>query len=79
MVGALSGINMISGSGMLDFLACHSAEKLVLDAEGIAMAKRMIGGVKLHTDTNWSLGASHARGAPHSLLKSALTKHRKNT
>jgi trimethylamine--corrinoid protein Co-methyltransferase len=51
MVGALSGINMISGSGMLDFLACHSAEKLVLDAEGIAMAKRMIGGVQQHTDT----------------------------
>ncbi|RJP48286.1 MAG: hypothetical protein C4557_13175 [Anaerolineaceae bacterium] len=51
MVGALSGINMISGSGMLDFLACHSAEKLVLDAEGIAMAKRLIGGVKQHTDT----------------------------
>lgn len=51
MVGALSGINMISGSGMLDFLACHSAEKLVIDAEGIAMAKRMIGGVRQHTDT----------------------------
>ena len=34
MIGALSGINMISGSGMLDFLACHSAEKLVIDAEG---------------------------------------------
>jgi trimethylamine--corrinoid protein Co-methyltransferase len=51
MVGALSGINMISGSGMLDFLACHSAEKLVIDAEGIAMAKRLIGGVTLHTDT----------------------------
>jgi trimethylamine--corrinoid protein Co-methyltransferase len=51
MIGALSGINMISGSGMLDFLACHSAEKLVIDAEGIAMAKRMIGGVKQHTET----------------------------
>jgi trimethylamine--corrinoid protein Co-methyltransferase len=51
MVGALSGINMISGSGMLDFLACHSAEKLVIDAEGIAMAKRMLIGVNLHTDT----------------------------
>ena len=51
MVGALSGINMISGSGMLDFLACHSAEKLVIDAEGIAMAKRMVRGVKQHTDT----------------------------
>jgi trimethylamine--corrinoid protein Co-methyltransferase len=51
MVGALSGINMISGSGMLDFLACHSAEKLVIDAEGISMAKRMIAGVKQRTDT----------------------------
>ena len=51
MVGALSGINMISGSGMLDFLACHSAEKLVIDAEGIAMAKRMVKGVQQHTDT----------------------------
>jgi trimethylamine---corrinoid protein Co-methyltransferase len=51
MIGALSGINMISGSGMLDFLACHSAEKLVIDAEGIAMAKRMISGVKQHTET----------------------------
>src|SRR5829696_9603776 len=50
MIGALSGINMISGSGMLDFLSCHSAEKLVIDAEGIAMAKRMIEGVKLHTE-----------------------------
>lgn len=50
MIGALSGINMISGSGMLDFLACHSAEKLVIDSEGIAMAKRMIEGVKLHTE-----------------------------
>ncbi|KXK16225.1 MAG: putative trimethylamine methyltransferase [Chloroflexi bacterium OLB14] len=51
MIGALSGINMISGSGMLDFLSCHSAEKLVIDAEGIAMAKRMLAGVKLHTET----------------------------
>ena len=51
MVGALSGINMISGSGMLDFLACHSAEKLVIDAEGIAMAKRMVMGVRQRTET----------------------------
>src|SRR5215207_7530417 len=51
MIGALSGINMISGSGMLDFLACHSAEKLVIDSEGIAMAKRMLEGIKIHTDT----------------------------
>lgn len=51
MIGALSGINMISGSGMLDSLLCQSPEKLVIDAEGIAMAKRMIDGMKIHTDT----------------------------
>ena len=46
LVGALAGINMISGAGMLDFLACQSAEKLVLDAEGIAMARRLLAGVQ---------------------------------
>jgi trimethylamine--corrinoid protein Co-methyltransferase len=51
MVGALSGINMLSGSGMLDSLLCHSAEKLVTDAEGIAMAQRMLQGMKVHTET----------------------------
>lgn len=51
MIGALSGINMISGSGMLDSLLCQSPEKLVVDAEGIAMAKRMIEGMKIQTET----------------------------
>jgi trimethylamine--corrinoid protein Co-methyltransferase len=51
LVGALSGINMISGAGMLDSLLCQSPEKLVIDAEGIAMAKRMLDGMKIHTET----------------------------
>jgi trimethylamine:corrinoid methyltransferase-like protein len=51
LIGALSGINMISGSGMLDSLLCQSPEKLVVDAEGIAMAKRMLDGMKVHTET----------------------------
>ncbi len=51
MIGALAGINMISGAGMLDFLACQSAEKLVVDAEGIAMAKRMLAGMQVHTES----------------------------
>ena len=51
MLGALSGINMISGAGMLDSLLCHSPEKLLIDAEGIAMAKRMLDGMKIHTET----------------------------
>jgi trimethylamine---corrinoid protein Co-methyltransferase len=45
LVGALAGINMISGAGMLDFLASQSVEKLVLDAEGIAMAQRLLQGI----------------------------------
>jgi trimethylamine---corrinoid protein Co-methyltransferase len=51
MVGALAGINMISGAGMLDFLACQSVEKLVVDAEAIAMAKRLVEGIQVHTET----------------------------
>jgi trimethylamine--corrinoid protein Co-methyltransferase len=51
LVGALSGINMISGSGMLDSLLCQSPEKLVVDAEGIAMAKRMLEGMKIQAET----------------------------
>jgi len=51
LVGALAGIDMISGAGMLDSLRCHSAEKLVLDAEGIAMAQRLLRGVATPTET----------------------------
>ncbi len=47
--GALAGINMISGAGMIDFLACHSIEKLVIDAEAIASAQRLIAGVQART------------------------------
>ena len=51
VIGALAGINMISGAGMLDFLACMSPEKLVIDAEAINMAKRLIDGIRLPTET----------------------------
>jgi len=51
LLGALGGINMISGAGMLDFLACQSLEKLVIDAEGIGMVKRLLRGFERHTDT----------------------------
>jgi trimethylamine--corrinoid protein Co-methyltransferase len=51
IIGALAGINMISGAGMLDFLACQSPEKLVVDAEAIGMAKRLLAGMLMHTET----------------------------
>jgi len=45
-LGALAGINMISGAGMLDSVACHSVEKLVIDAEAIASAERLVKGIE---------------------------------
>ncbi|MGA2965318.1 MAG: trimethylamine methyltransferase family protein [Terriglobales bacterium] len=47
MLGALAGINMISGAGMIESLACHSVEKLVIDAESIASAQRLIRGIEV--------------------------------
>jgi trimethylamine---corrinoid protein Co-methyltransferase len=51
VLGALAGINMISVAGMLDSLACHSVEKLVIDAEAIASAQRLISGIATPTET----------------------------
>lgn len=51
LIGALAGVNMISGAGMLDFLACFSLEKLIIDAEIVAMAKRLLSGVHTPTET----------------------------
>ena len=47
MMAALVGANMISGAGMLDFETCQSLEKLVVDAEMIALAKRTVSGIEL--------------------------------
>lgn len=44
-LGALAGINMISGPGMLDFESCFSLEKLVIDAEIVGMTRRLVAGV----------------------------------
>jgi trimethylamine--corrinoid protein Co-methyltransferase len=45
LMAALAGVNMVSGAGMMDFESCQSYEKLVIDAEIIGMAKRLIAGV----------------------------------
>lgn len=44
-LAALSGINNISGPGMLDFESCQSLEKLVLDNEICGMTYRLIAGI----------------------------------
>jgi trimethylamine--corrinoid protein Co-methyltransferase len=49
-LAALSGINNISGPGMLDFESCQSLEKLVLDNEICGMTLRMIKGIEPRED-----------------------------
>ncbi|HEY6939004.1 MAG TPA: trimethylamine methyltransferase family protein, partial [Terriglobales bacterium] len=51
VLGALAGINMISGAGMLNFLAAMSIEKLVIDAEAISYAQRLLAGIQARTPT----------------------------
>jgi trimethylamine--corrinoid protein Co-methyltransferase len=50
ILAALAGVNMVSGAGMLDFESCQSYEKLVIDAEIIGMAKRLVAGIAVRDD-----------------------------
>jgi trimethylamine--corrinoid protein Co-methyltransferase len=61
-MGALAGINMISGAGMLDFLRAQSLEKLVVDAEIIAMARRLLRGMQADEE---ALGVGLIRALGH--------------
>jgi trimethylamine--corrinoid protein Co-methyltransferase len=44
-IGALAGINVISGPGMLDFESTQSLEKLIIDDGICAMVYRLLGGI----------------------------------
>jgi trimethylamine--corrinoid protein Co-methyltransferase len=46
LLAALAGINSVSGPGMLDFESCQSLEKLVVDHEICAMARRVTRGIE---------------------------------
>lgn len=52
VLAALSGVNMISSAGMLDFERCFSLEKLIIDAEIIDMARRLIKGMSARGDSS---------------------------
>jgi len=74
LIGSLAGVNMISGAGMLDFLACMSAEKLVIDAEAIAMTQRLARGVTLPTDS-LAVSTFAQAGLTGEFLKLQETRH----
>ena len=50
VLAALSGINNISGPGMLDFESCQSLEKLVADNEICGMTLRVLQGIEPRED-----------------------------
>lgn len=51
VLGALAGINLICGAGMSDFESGLSFEKVVIDAEVIGMAKRLLAGVEAREES----------------------------
>jgi trimethylamine--corrinoid protein Co-methyltransferase len=51
VLGALAGINVISGPGMLNFENCQSLEKLVIDNSICGMALRLVDGVRVDDET----------------------------
>ncbi|TKJ38404.1 hypothetical protein CEE37_12860 [candidate division LCP-89 bacterium B3_LCP] len=50
ILAALSGVNVVSGPGMMDFESCQSLEKLMLDHEVCGMAYRLLNGISRRDD-----------------------------
>lgn len=50
VLAALSGVNVVAGAGILDFIRCQSLEKLVIDNEICGMAYRLIEGIAQRDD-----------------------------
>lgn len=51
LLAALSGVNVISGAGGLDFIGTFSIEKLIIDAEIVGMIKKAVQGINVSPDT----------------------------
>jgi trimethylamine--corrinoid protein Co-methyltransferase len=49
-LAALSGVNSISGPGILDFICCQSLHKLVVDNEIAGMTQRLVKGIEPRDD-----------------------------
>jgi trimethylamine--corrinoid protein Co-methyltransferase len=63
IIGAMAGINVISGSGMLDFLLTQSLEKIVLDHEACGLALRAVRGIeKTDSDAVGLIGEVVSKG-----------------
>jgi trimethylamine--corrinoid protein Co-methyltransferase len=73
VLAALSGVNNISGPGMMEFESCQCLEKMVLDHEVCGYAKRLVKGITPRGEPlafdvlNEGLQAGHFMSLPHTL------------
>ncbi len=72
-IGALAGVNVISGPGMLDFESAQSLEKLVIDDGICAMVYRLLAGIA-QRDEPIALGAFEGFTAGMSFLSHPHTR-----
>jgi trimethylamine--corrinoid protein Co-methyltransferase len=77
VLAGLSGINSVSGPGMLDFESCQSLEKLVLDDEICAMVARLRRGIVPRDDFPSRPLFEELLRDQHLLIAAHTRKHRK--
>jgi trimethylamine--corrinoid protein Co-methyltransferase len=77
LLAGLSGINSVSGPGMLDFESCQSLEKLVLDDEICAMVSRLRRGMEPRDDFPARPLFEELLRDQHLLIAAHTRKHRK--
>jgi trimethylamine--corrinoid protein Co-methyltransferase len=62
VLAIMGGVNMVSGPGLMDFDSCFSLEKMVVDCDIIAMARRLARGINASEE---SLGEEVIRRVGH--------------
>ena len=77
VLASLSGINSVSGPGMLDFESCQSLEKLVLDDEICGMVARLRRGIEPRDDFPSRPLFEELFKEKHLLIAAHTRKHRK--
>jgi trimethylamine--corrinoid protein Co-methyltransferase len=77
VLAGLSGINSVSGPGMLDFESCQSLEKLVLDDEIAGMVARLRRGIEPREDFPSRALFEELLQEGHVLIAAHTRKHRR--
>lgn len=76
LLGALAGVNMMSGAGLLDSAGAFSIDKMIADAEVIAMARKTVQGIGRVEEGTFALEALQNVGPGGTFLDSAQTFNR---